>query len=177
MSEAAACAGAELSSARMTSDGPRSGPGSVLLTAIATGFGSGYSPLAPGTAGSLVGLALFWPLAGLGVAVQLAALAAVTALGVLAADVVARRVGRKDPGLVVVDEIAGQWLTLVALPFSPLVAVLGFFAFRAMDVVKPWPARQLEALPGGLGIVADDLMAGVYAQLLVRVLLRAFEIG
>jgi phosphatidylglycerophosphatase A len=154
---------------------PRDRPAPLLLTAIATGFGSGYSPVAPGTVGSLVGLALFWPLAGLGTAVQLLALAAVTVVGVRAADVVARREGRKDPGLVVVDEIAGQWVTLLALPFTPLVAALGFLAFRVMDVVKPWPARQLEALPGGLGIVADDLMAGVYAQLIVRVLLRAFE--
>jgi len=157
------------------SDAPRDRPVPLLLTAIATGFGSGYSPIAPGTAGSLVGLALFWPLAGLGTAVQLLALTAVTVVGVRAADAVARHEGRKDPGLVVVDEIAGQWLTLLALPFTPLVAALGFLTFRVMDVVKPWPARQLEALPGGVGIVADDLMAGVYAQLIVRVLLRAFE--
>jgi phosphatidylglycerophosphatase A len=91
--------------------------------------------------------------------------------GTLAATSVARRSGRKDPGIVVVDEVVGQWITLLALPFTPLTAAAGFVLFRVMDVLKPWPARQLEALPGGVGIVADDVMAGVYAHLALRVLL------
>ena len=77
----------------------------------------------------------------------------------------ARLVGRKDPGIVVVDEVVGQWVTLAALPFTPVTAALGFLLFRVMDVVKPWPARDLERLPGGWGIMADDVMAGVYAHL------------
>lgn len=135
---------------------------------VATGLGSGYAPFAPGTAGSLVGLLLFLPLAGLGLAQQLAATAAITLLGVLAAGRVARVVGRKDPGLVVVDEVAGQWITLLALPVTPLTALAGFLLFRAMDIAKPWPARALERLPGGIGIMADDVAAGLYAQLLLR---------
>jgi phosphatidylglycerophosphatase A len=74
----------------------------------------------------------------------------------------------EDPGLVVVDEVAGMWVTLLFVPFTPLTAALGFLAFRLMDIVKPFPARRLEDLPGGWGIMADDLMAGVYANVLVR---------
>jgi len=138
---------------------------------IATAFGSGYSPVAPGTAGSLVGLLLFWPLAGQAWPIQGAACVAVFVVGTVAADRVAREVGKEDPGLVVVDEVMGMWVTLVGIPLSPLTAVAGFLLFRVMDIVKPWPARNLESLHGGLGIMADDAAAGVYANLLVRVIL------
>jgi phosphatidylglycerophosphatase A len=140
-----------------------------LATLIATGLGSGYSPWAPGTAGSLVGLLLFVPLALAPLVAQLAATVSVFAVGVWAATATARRTGLKDPGLVVVDEIAGMWVALLLMPFTAEVAVVAFFAFRAMDIVKPYPARDLEHLPEGWGIMADDVMAGVYANLLVRV--------
>jgi phosphatidylglycerophosphatase A len=144
---------------------------------VATGLGSGYSPFAPGTAGSLVGLLLFLPLARLGWPVQLAATAALTALGTLAAGRVARRLGIEDPGLVVVDEVAGQWITLLALPLTPVTAGAGFLLFRVMDIVKPWPARDLERLPGGIGIMADDVAAGIYAHLLLRVGLAVWPVA
>jgi len=140
----------------------------LLARVLATGFGSGYAPFAPGTAGSAVGLLLFWPLASLAWPWQLAACAAVFLVGVAAGGRVARSLGVEDPGLVVVDEVAGQWITLTALPFTPAVALAGFLLFRLMDVVKPWPARDLERLPGGWGIMTDDAMAGVYAQLALR---------
>jgi phosphatidylglycerophosphatase A len=140
-----------------------------LATLIATGLGSGYSPWAPGTAGSVVGLLLFVPLAQTPLAAQLAATALVFGVGVWAATATARRTGLKDPGLVVVDEIAGMWVALLLMPFTLEVAVVAFFAFRAMDIVKPYPARDLERLPEGWGIMADDVMAGIYANLLVRV--------
>jgi phosphatidylglycerophosphatase A len=142
---------------------------SACTRLVATGLGSGYSPVAPGTAGSLVGLLLFLPLARLGWPMQLAAAAALTLVGTLAAGRVARELGRKDPGLVVVDEVAGQWITFLALPLTPVTALAGFLLFRVMDIVKPWPARDLERLPGGIGIMADDVAAGIYAQLLLRV--------
>jgi phosphatidylglycerophosphatase A len=141
---------------------------------VATAFGAGYSPVAPGTAGSLLGLALFWPLHALPLPAQLGALAVLFAAGVLASTALAARVGRKDPGLVVVDEVAGMWTALLLLPPTPGAFLLAFLAFRVMDVVKPWPARALEGLPGGWGIMCDDLMAGVYANLLVQVALRAW---
>ena len=148
-----------------------------LASVVATGLGSGYSPVAPGTAGSAVGLLLFWPLRGLAWPWQLAAVAILSVVGALAAGRVAGKLGLEDPGLVVVDEVAGQWLTLVALPFTPVTALVGFLAFRAMDIVKPWPARDLERLHGGWGIVADDLAAGVYAHLLLRVGLLVWPVG
>jgi len=136
---------------------------------LATAFGSGYAPIAPGTAGSAVGLALFWPLAETPWPLQVASCAALFVVGALASGRVALDVGIKDPGLVVVDEVVGMWVTLVALSPGPGVAALGFVLFRAMDVLKPWPARDLERLPGGWGIMADDVAAGVYAHLLLRV--------
>jgi len=148
-----------------------------VARAIATAFGSGYSPFAPGTAGSAVGLLLFWPLAGLGWTWQLTACLGVLALGTPAASRVATLVGRKDPGLVVVDEVAGQWITLVGMPFAAPVVLAGFVLFRIMDVVKPWPARALERLPGGWGIMADDVAAGVYAHLALRVLLLVWPVA
>ena len=148
---------------------PRSGVVSTLATLLATGFGAGYSPIAPGTAGSALGLALFWPMARLPLVPLLGVVALVLVVGVAAGGHVAHRVGRKDPGLVVIDEVVGVWVTLLWLPFSPATAALGFLAFRAMDIVKPYPARQLEGLPGGVGIMADDVMAGIYANLLLRV--------
>jgi phosphatidylglycerophosphatase A len=144
-----------------------------VATLIATGLGSGYSPFAPGTAGSAVGLLLFWPVASAPIAWQLALTAAVFAAGVAAASHLARRLGIEDPGVVVVDEVVGMWVTLLFLPLTPFTAAVGFFAFRAMDVWKPYPARQLEHLHGGWGIMADDVMAGVYANLLVRLALVA----
>ncbi len=140
-----------------------------LARVVATGLGSGYAPFAPGTAGSALALVLFWPLAHASWGVQLAACAMVTVVGTAAADRLARQLGVKDPGLVVVDEVAGQWLTLTGLPFTPVVAAAGFLLFRLMDMVKPWPARDLERLPGGFGIMADDLAAGIYARLLLGV--------
>jgi phosphatidylglycerophosphatase A len=144
---------------------------------VATGLGSGYSPFAPGTAGSIVGLLLFLPLAGVTWPAQLAAIAAVTLVGALAAGRVARGMGRKDPGLVVVDEVAGQWITFLALPFTPVIALAGFLLFRVMDIVKPWPARDLERLPGGWGIMADDVAAGIYAHLLLRAGLAVWPVA
>ena len=144
---------------------------------VATGLGSGYSPVAPGTAGSLVGLLLFLPLAGRAFWIQLAAVVAVTILGVLAGGRLATMLGAKDPGMVVVDEVAGQWITFLALPMTPVTAVAGFLLFRVMDILKPWPARALGRLPGGLGIMADDVAAGIYAHLLLRLGLAVWPIA
>jgi phosphatidylglycerophosphatase A len=140
---------------------------------VATGFGAGYSPIAPGTAGSLVGLALFWPLQLAAPWAQLLVTAAVYLVGVAASTRLAQLLGRKDPGAAVVDEVVGMWLSLLFLPFTPATAAVAFLLFRVLDVFKPYPARQLESLPGGWGIMTDDVMAGVYANLLLRAGLRA----
>jgi len=142
---------------------------SAVAFAVATGLGSGYAPVAPGTAGSAVGLLLFWPLVGRPPLQVLTATVLLILIGVVAGDHVARRLGKKDPGLVVVDEVAGQWISLLFLPLTLGTTAAAFVLFRLMDVLKPWPARDLERLPGGIGIMADDVMAGIYANLLLRI--------
>ena len=135
-----------------------------LAVFLATAGGAGYAPIAPGTAGSAVGVLLYiltwqWSLAG-----QLVLLFVVSIAGVWASHEAARHFGREDPGPVVIDEVAGQLLTLIFTGGSPVVLVLGFLVFRALDIVKPWPAGRFEDLPGGFGIMADDLMAGLYGR-------------
>jgi phosphatidylglycerophosphatase A len=144
---------------------------------VATGFFSGLSPFAPGTAGSAVGLLLFVPLAWASLPAQIGICIAVFFVGVFASSHVARRVGLEDPCIVVVDEVLGMWLSLLGLPFTPVVAGLGFLLFRVLDVVKPYPASALEYLPRGWGIMADDVAAGLYANLLLRVFLLVWPLA
>lgn len=130
----------------------------------------GYFPIAPGTAGSAAALALFALIRWIGIpAVELGAIVAVFAIGVWAAHGTEIAIGRKDPGIVVIDEVLGMLITLAVLPVSIWGVLLGFLFFRAFDVVKPFPAAQLEHLHGGMGIMADDAVAGLYAHLLLRV--------
>jgi len=159
---------------------PASAKGDLVSKAallVATAGGAGYSPIVPGTAGSLVGVATFWGLTRLPLWVQVAATVALFLVGVAASTRAAQVAGRKDPGIVVVDEVVGQWTSLLFLPFGLGTAFVGFVLFRIFDVLKPWPARDFEALPGGLGIMADDVMAGVYANLVLRVVLLVVPLG
>lgn len=129
----------------------------------------GYFPIAPGTAGSLAALALFAFIKWIDVtAIELAAIVAVFAIGVWAAHGTEIALGRKDPGIVVIDEVLGMLITLAVLPLSLPGIALGFLLFRVLDVVKPYPAAELEHLHGGLGIMADDAVAGIYAHLVLR---------
>jgi phosphatidylglycerophosphatase A len=148
----------------------------ACATFLATGFGSGYAPFAPGTAGSALGVLLFWPLQRLGLLQQAGVAAVLFLVGVAAASHVARRVGQEDPSIVVWDEVIGMWVSLLALPFRPRIVILGFVLFRLLDVVKPYPARDLERLPLGWGIMADDVMAGIYANLILRVCLLVWPL-
>ena len=140
-----------------------------LAMVLATGFGAGYGPIAPGTWGSLPGLAIAWAFGRTGPAwgVPCAAIV-VAALGVWAAGRAASILGESDPGRVVVDEIAGQLVTVSFLPGTLPLLAAGFVLFRILDVWKPWPADRLEELPGGAGIMADDLAAGVYGNLILQ---------
>lgn len=138
---------------------------------IATGLGVGRIPIAPGTFGSLLGLPLAWGLGLLGrLDLAVFATVAVCLLGVPIVQAALPRLGRgKDPGCVVFDEIAGMAITLVGHATSNgLVLLLGFALFRLFDILKPPPARQLERLPGGWGVMADDWAAGIYANLTLR---------
>ena len=142
---------------------------------IATGAGSGYSPIISGTAGSAVGIALWVvcvPLLAIPQLPYLVGLAALILLGIWAAGEAEKLFERHDDGRIVIDEVVGQLVALLWLPVSPLVALTGFVLFRIFDIWKPPPVRAFEALPGGLGVVADDLMAGVYANLVGQLLWR-----
>lgn len=141
---------------------------------VATWFGCGYAPKAPGTAGSLAALVIAILLHRLPPLERLspwtfAALALVLfAPAVWAAGVTARSTGLKDPQIVVVDEVIGMWIALAgAAAYSLKAWLAAFVLFRLFDMWKPFPVRQLEHLPGGWGIVADDVMAGVYAALVL----------
>ena len=143
-----------------------------LVLFAATGAGSGYSPIAPGTAGSVVGLLLYaalYPLATTGLVV---ATAVVTGLGIWTADRAEQVFEKRDDGRITIDEVAGMLLSLVALPVRLDVAIAGFFLFRLFDITKPFPARTAERLPGGVGVMADDLVAGLYANLVGQLLWR-----
>jgi phosphatidylglycerophosphatase A len=136
-----------------------------MALAIATAGYSGFFPIAPGTMGSAVGLAVWASVraGGGGLAVDLAVAAALLVIGAWAATRAEHDLGTTDPGPVVIDEVMGMCVTMMAAPFTWPAALVGFFLFRVFDIVKPPPARQLEACPGGWGIMLDDLAAGLYA--------------
>jgi len=136
---------------------------------VATGFFSGYSPVAPGTAGSLVGLALYLIPGFEDPWVSSSLIVIVFFIGTISAAVLERLIG-EDPSIVVVDEIVGMWVSLFLLPKTLPVMGVSFLLFRLYDIVKPPPARQLERARNGWGIMLDDVAAGLYANLTVRVL-------
>src|SRR5260370_14266604 len=146
---------------------PRRGLITASATLLATGFGCGYAPFAPGTAGSALGVLLFWPLQRLALAQQAALGAFLFFVGVAAASHVARRVGQEDPSIVVWDEVIGMWVSLLALPFRPWIVILGFLLFRLLDVVKPYPPRDLERLPGRCGTRPAHGLAGSVRHLVL----------
>jgi phosphatidylglycerophosphatase A len=149
---------------------------STLALALATSFGVGYAPIAPGTFGSAAGL-LLWAILPASVGAQLTAVAAVLAIGTWAAELTERRTGATDPGIVVVDEVLGMIVTLALNPVGWGGAFAGFLLFRIFDVIKPFPANRLERVHGGLGIMLDDAMAGVYANLVLRLVLAVAPAG
>lgn len=167
-------------------------PADYVALAIAT-CGVGYLPLAPGTWGSLVGIGVYVFVRGAAmkfffgvaaarnfnllhvyygvIAVELAAAVVITLVGIWAASRTEKLSGRKDPGTVVIDEVAGQFIVMIPVPFVfdafwwP--AILAFVLFRFFDIVKPYPARRLESVESGLGIMLDDIVAGIYAAVVV----------
>ncbi|HEX7942491.1 MAG TPA: phosphatidylglycerophosphatase A [Gemmatimonadaceae bacterium] len=141
-----------------------------LAIALATALGVGYAPIAPGTFGSAAGLVLWW-LLPVSPVVQLAAIVVVFAIGSWSGSVAERHFNRTDPGHVVLDEVLGMQITLFLNPVGWLGALVGFFLFRVADIIKPYPANKLEALHGGVGIMADDAMAAVYSNVALHVIL------
>jgi len=129
----------------------------------------GYAPIAPGTFGSAAGLALFFLVRSSGsVALELVLIAVLFAVGIWSGTVAEHHFGGIDPGPVVLDEVVGMLITLALLPVNTTGAIVGFLVFRVLDVVKPWPSARFEKLPGGLGVMADDGMAALYGNILMR---------
>ena len=138
----------------------------------------GYVPIAPGTFGSALGLAVFYAVRSTNsAAVELSVIAIIFLVGIWAGTVAEHHFGGIDPGPVVLDEVVGMLITLALLPVDVVGAVVGFLVFRVLDVVKPWPSATLEKLPGGLGVMADDGMAAVYGNLVMRALIWMAPVG
>jgi len=136
---------------------------------LATWFGAGWFPFAPGTMGSFVAVIIAWPIrAYLGLDVLFAALIVVFVLGVWAAGHYSKASGKDDDGAIVIDEVAGQWITLLLVPADPVLYAIGFVLFRAADIVKPWPISLADRkIGGGFGVMFDDVLAGVLAALIL----------
>ncbi len=146
----------------------------TIAKIFASGFGTGYSPIAPGTAGSLLASIALYFLYFSGIVPNLISLIIVliltTFIGVWSADYLEKEWG-KDPSKVVIDEIAGILISLLFLPINPTTIIASFVLFRIYDIWKPLGIRKLEDLKGGLGVMADDLLAGIYANLTLQALL------
>ena len=156
--------------------------GDRVAYALATGLGAGFTPVAPGTAGALEGVAIYLAVYAfhLGQTSSLIALAGINFVvfgaGVWASNRTCEVTRLKDPRLIVVDEISGQLISLTPLvllsSFSLIGLIIAFLLFRLFDIFKPYPIRKLEHLRGGLGVMADDVLAGIYAAVLVSLCIR-----
>jgi phosphatidylglycerophosphatase A len=135
---------------------------------LAFGFGTGLAPIAPGTVGSLLGVGLAWLTLDLGLMTHIGIGVGLFLAGIWICGESARRIGVHDHGGIVWDEICGMYLTLLVAPPQLSAWILGFLLFRGFDIVKPWPIRDLDhRLGGGVGIMLDDLVAALYAALLL----------
>ena len=145
---------------------------------IASGFGSGFSPRAPGTAGTIAALLPWYWLRMLSVPYYVVAVVFAFAIGVWASSWVVRRSGVQDPQVVVWDEFVGVWIALVAAPAGWIWMLAGFALFRLFDIWKPWPVSWADRkVHGGMGVMLDDVFAGVYAVAVLQSLSFATRIG
>lgn len=146
--------------------------GQQTVLFFSTGFYSGYIPFAPGTFGTLTALPLCYLLSICSRGGGAAIIIAIILLAIWLADSSEKLIGKKDPGCIVIDEIAGMLVTLAGLPFNFFTVAVGFVLFRLLDIFKPFPIRYLERkIPGGAGIVIDDLVAGIIANITLRIII------
>jgi phosphatidylglycerophosphatase A len=138
---------------------------------IATGFYSGYLPKAPGTWGSLVGVLLVFLLHALSLQIYFSVVAGLFIVGSFVAGEAEKILDNRDPGVVVIDEIVGMLITMIAVPVTPLTMVLGFILFRVFDIAKPFPVNFFDQhFHGGLGIMLDDVVAGIYSLIIMQLI-------
>jgi len=142
---------------------------------LATGGFVGNIPVAPGTFGSLLGIPLCYALSKVGLPLAVLGAVGLIAVAIWIAQLAETITNQKDPGRIVIDEIAGMVVTLIGVPFHLTSVVTGFFIFRALDILKPFPIRLLERrVSGGAGVVLDDVAAGIFSNILVRLALYFF---
>ena len=144
---------------------------------LSSGCLLGKIPFAPGSFGTLAGLPLCWFFSRIDSRISYFLIALAVPFAILIAGEAEKILGKKDPGAIVIDEILGMVLTLAGLPFNATTAVLGFVLFRVFDITKPFPIRFMERrLKGGTGIVLDDVVAGVTANITLRIIIQLFDI-
>ena len=146
---------------------------SPIIKVFASGLFSGYAPFASGTVGTLVGILIYLIPLFAQTIILLPACAVVFVLGSLAAGKMEKVYGH-DPSIVTIDEVVGIWVSLLLLPNSFLNIAAAFFLFRAFDVFKPWPARVFDKMQGGWNIMLDDVVAGIYTNVILQIAVRIF---
>lgn len=144
----------------------------LLIKAISTFFFIGYLPLIPGTFGSIAGVGIFYLFGGGNQPAYFLFVFCVMILGLLTSGKTEKLLNRKDPGCIVIDEIMGMLIALSFLPADPKIVILAFLVFRILDMLKPFPAERLQNLHGAIGVMGDDLIAGVYANIVLQVILK-----
>jgi phosphatidylglycerophosphatase A len=147
---------------------------SFLEKLLGSGFYSGYIPVAPGTFGSLAALIIYLIPGFENLYILIPAIAVSIAAGIPIATKFEKYYNKQDPRYCTIDEFAGMWISLIMVPKEVIPVTAAFFIWRIMDIIKPYPARKLEDLPGGLGVMMDDVVASIYALLLVHIFLLIF---
>jgi len=141
-----------------------------FILILATGFGAGYSPIAPGTAGTLIAIPVYFFLSTIPSPIYEITLAAFFFLSIWISENAEVFFKRKDDGRIVIDEIMGFLITMLWVHRSAFSIMMGFFLFRIFDIIKPPPIRRLERTKGGFGVVLDDVLAGIYANIILRLI-------
>jgi phosphatidylglycerophosphatase A len=143
-----------------------------LSKAIASVFFIGFLPLVPGTFGSIAGVGLFYMLRGLNSQIYLLAILGVIVLGLFTSGRMEKLLNKKDPGCIVIDEVMGMLIALSFMPVNLKIVILAFIFFRILDTLKPFPAGRLQDMPGAVGVMGDDLIAGIYTNIVLQVILK-----
>lgn len=143
----------------------------IPIIIIASFFGIGYLPVCPGTFASFFAIGIYAIIGDLGIIIKLFFILILFNIGVYAANFVEKALNKKDPGVIVIDEVIGYLITVYLLPFNVLYAVLGFILFRFYDIIKPYPIKKIEKICGGWGIMLDDVLAGIYACITLNIIL------
>jgi phosphatidylglycerophosphatase A len=146
--------------------------GDFLAKATSSVFFIGYLPLIPGTFGSLAGVGLFYLLKGSTVVTYFLFISGVIVLGLITGGQTEKLLNKKDPGCIVIDEVAGMLLALSFMPYDLKIVLLGFLIFRILDTLKPYPAGRIQDMHGAIGVRGDDLVAGIYTNLVLQIILK-----